>query len=76
MEGHGGLRSAADVQGKSPPLPPALPPKPVGRDLWLVPKPGGCPRPTPPSTILVLGQTQGKQPHGDSIYLENEAVSR
>lgn len=29
MEGHGGLPSAADVQGKSPPLPPALPPGPV-----------------------------------------------
>lgn len=29
VEGHGGLPSAADMQGKSPPLPPALPPSPV-----------------------------------------------
>lgn len=41
MEGHGGLPSAADVQGKSLPLPPALPRGPLGLYLWLVPKPGG-----------------------------------
>lgn len=39
MEGHGGLPSAADVQGKSPPLPPALPPGPSAGSVWRVPKP-------------------------------------
>lgn len=42
MEGHGGLPSVADVQGKSLPLPPALRRGPPGLYLWLVPKPGGC----------------------------------
>lgn len=39
MEGHRRLPSAADMQGKSPPLPPALPPLPSAGSMWLVPPP-------------------------------------
>ena len=46
MEGHGGLPSAADMQGKSPPLPPALPPPPSAGSMWLV----------PPSPVAVLAR--------------------
>lgn len=57
MEGHGGLPSAADVQGKSPPQPqalpwpPALPPAQGGQDLWLVPKLVAVLAPLPPNSV-------------------------
>lgn len=55
MEGHRGLPSAADVQGKAPPPPPALPPGPVGQDLWLSPSPVAVFCPTPCNSIPCAG---------------------
>lgn len=65
MEGHGRLPSAADVQGKSRPLPPALPPGPV--------RGAGGSSPSPVAVLahfpkfLCLADAQEQQPQGDHI---------